>query len=556
MPVKLPGYVFDPETNRYYKEVRRSEESSSNHKVMQRITLSSAKKKRKTRRTEGAQGPPRGSHPSPSPSAPTDRRMYPDHGNFSTLERLLFHRECGNPEVSRSWSRLCYESTRGVFMQELRNVPNLWFGEASRGPVGSQNGRASAAAVRGPALSTNQRTQVHFNAFLGASGGYLWSRAATNKVVSDDALVCTCFVPERAAVHRGPNMSPYFRAGPIDPATVHVRATHTMYPTKSPAIHVGSLPLSSTHRAHVFGFLGSGLEPGKVVVHKPTHQQDLLPKTLCLADSSLHCGYRGASTLVHKSGGTIWTAKCLDRGPLLSLGERESARVLQVSAERMACLSVVKYTSDVLAQACVPQRSLVIHGLRNGHLHLCDWRAASKDRTLAKCKAGRSITEIVAVPGDPNQFAILGYMQLPRLWDVRMQRHLVKYASSHLALLDQQLGIPAEVLDTLKVAGTSSLRVSSDAKIVGCVKRLKSVTDATSALDLIQLWSLKTGKPIGVSTDNGYRGRTCKDFIFLEDAVASRLNLPTNSMALIEQSTAREASVREVRETIKVISLY
>ena len=50
MPLEIPGFVYDPETNRYYKQASRSQESSNSQKVIQRITVSKAAKKRRTQR--------------------------------------------------------------------------------------------------------------------------------------------------------------------------------------------------------------------------------------------------------------------------------------------------------------------------------------------------------------------------------------------------------------------------------------------------------------------------------------------------------------------------
>ena len=270
-----------------------------------------------------------------------------------------------------------------------------------------------------------------------------------------------------------------------------------------------------------YGFMGSGQEHGKVTVS---------PSTVSPLD---------ATARYNAVKGTLWSAQYLDCGPFLSVGESDRASLLQVSNASLQNLHCRYYGSDVLAQASVGDRSLVLHGLRNGKVHLTDWREAKA--SVGVCKAGRSITELVSLPQDSHQFAVLGYSQLPRLWDTRMLRPLVKYASSHLETLDglrESFGSslsPAatDMLDTLKLRGTRSLRISSDCTLLGCIKELKSLASSMS-LNLIHLWSLKSGKTMTISMD--LKGRSFKDFMFLPPNLSTQLNLPANSMFVVEQS--------------------
>jgi len=329
--------------------------------------------------------------------------------------------------------------------------------------------------------------KVHFNAVLNASHGFLWSRGASNRVF-DDRLVVTNFAS----------------------------AASQAYPTKSPVIWT-----HCTESQCFYGFMGSGQEHGKVTVS---------PSTVSPLD---------ATARYNAVKGTLWSAQYLDCGPFLSVGESDRASLLQVSNASLQNLHCRYYGSDVLAQASVGDRSLVLHGLRNGKVHLTDWREAKA--SVGVCKAGRSITELVSLPQDSHQFAILGYSQLPRLWDTRMLRPLVKYASSHLETLDglrESFGSslsPAatDMLDTLKLRGTRSLRISSDCTLLGCIKELKSLASSMS-LNLIHLWSLKSGKTMTISMD--LKGRSFKDFMFLPPNLSTQLNLPANSMFVVEQS--------------------
>ena len=456
------------------------------------------------------------------------------------------HRECGNlPSSAKCWTRLCYErEAKGLFLEELHFNLNLWNVQQEQIILRDQRqGRTTNAMNRNPVL------RHHFNALLGTTAtgdktsSYIWSRGASDKLVSDDALVCSCFVPDRDTAgmrcedSRQMTWSSLLRSRQKRHAKnlVKIDAKHTRYYTKSPAIHVSHVP---QHNAYVFGFMGSGLESGKVVVHRSKYAHQMLPAQVCVVEESqaLHSG-----TLVYKTGGTIWNAELLDGSHLVSMGEREASRILQIGEARIQSVWKAKYTSDVLAQAAIRDRSVVLHGLRNGQVHLADWRtrARSESRSLMSCKAGRSIMEILSVPQDPHQFAVLGYSQLPRLWDIRMQRPIVRYASSHLDTIDllhAEFGdkLPMNTIDSLKLGGTKSLRISSDNTLLGCIKQLKSVS-FTASLDLIHIWSLKTGKTVSLSKHKGLKGMGYKDFLFLDDRYTSQLNLPANSMICVEQ---------------------
>ncbi|QDZ25197.1 hypothetical protein A3770_16p77150 [Chloropicon primus] len=481
MPVDIPGFVFDPVTNRYYKAASRSEESSSANRVLERIAVHRGEskkgcgsghkhwnrrrrsaKKRRTSEDKGAGVASDGSGDSVG-------SLGSSHGEIcDTILRLIRHRECGRlplTAASTGVQRLCYETRRGVKVAERRNVTNAWFGEAQATTGRRHEGQRVA------------RTKVHFNFILGNGSGYVWSRGATNKVATDDALVCTCFVPtfvDRATVLSGRKKP----AGPADRSldeSCRIRATHLNYPTKSPAIHVSEMGQAGRKKAFVFGLMGSGLETGKVVVHMPKHCNQLLPRTV-LCSSGSETASRQGTTLIYRASGTLWTVQNLGVG-FLSIGERESARVLQIGDGAIRSLWQARYGSDVLAQACVPGAGMVLHGLRSGWVLGADCRTR---RSVVKCKAGRSIQELVVNPRDPHQFAVLGYEQFPRLWDTRMVRPLVKYhgASS-----------PAS-------KGTANLRISWDGDLLGCsTSRLQTPS--------LSLWSLKTGKEVSVVGGNG-----------------------------------------------------
>ena len=85
MPVSIPGFVFDPATNRYYKEAPRSQESSSANTAMRRIAVQRFEA-RNAQRREAAKKRPRGGpgrdprgpaqHPKRPETPPTPRQLW------------------------------------------------------------------------------------------------------------------------------------------------------------------------------------------------------------------------------------------------------------------------------------------------------------------------------------------------------------------------------------------------------------------------------------------------------------------------------------------------
>ena len=420
--------------------------------------------------------------------------------------------------------------------------------------------------------------RIHFNAFLGCTNntppGYFWSRGASDNLVSDDTLVCTCFVPsgrkkssmkkdfslamdeDESSESEGeligdrfwPPTAQQTRRGrtpkfqeKMDSSPVKIEARHNRYSTMSPAIYVSQMRQHPS--LYVFGFMGSGLECGKITAHRTRFAHQMLPQDVCTSKESVAAG-----TLVYKTGGTVWNAQCLDDSSLVSIGEREACRVLSIGEARIQSAWRARYASDVLAQAVIQDKCAMVHGLRNGQIHLADWRVncahrsqSSSSSPSSKCTtAGRSITELLSVPQDPHQFAVLGYSQLPRLWDIRMQRPVVRYTCSHLDALDtiqdDFQALPMSTIDSLKLGGTKSLRISSDCTLLGCIKQFKSITLPGISLSLIHIWSLKTGKTVSISTTGeSLKGRSVKDFAFLDDKHTAQLGLPINSMLSLEQ---------------------
>ncbi len=479
--MEIPGFVYDPATNRYFKKVKgQSEQSSSSQKVMQRITVtrhvaSRSKKRKQKQRHQGGGGSGSGAQQPACKhhhnhnhgrqrggndnggvaggelvSTPLQRRLCAASKDFNTVGRLLLHRECGNlPGRGQSvWPRLCYESERGVELRVARGVQHAWWFETlGILPQWGANGRRLGMPIHTQQQQRQQQQQggrsapCHFTALLSTTaehGGYLWSRGATDRVVSDDILVCTRFASggERGSAGTSAPAAMAAMANWSGPAShfprgggqaegegegegeAALQAEHTLYRTHSPAIH--ACQVRPYPGVYLFGFMGSGNEPGNIRVAR---------------------GLSGRP-VTYSAGGTVWTAQHL-LGPLCSIGEREGARVLALGEASIESVFRLRYPSDVLAQACIEDKHVMVHGLRNGQIHLADWRAppsrsqqASRGRLAGSvegsegpgraAKAGRSITELVSVPGDPHQFAVLGYCQLPRLWDVRMGRALVK----------------------------------------------------------------------------------------------------------------------------------
>ena len=496
MPVSIPGFVFDPVTNRYYKEAPRSQESSSANTVMRRIAVQRFEARNAQRRKNAAKKRPReggqGGTPGDRPSTLNDRRLHPHHGNYGTLGRLLAHRECGRLPCSRMVQRLSLENDRGM-RAEKQIVHGRWLGPS-------------------PAISIST---VLGTTRISPFGPFVWSRGATNKLLNDDYLILTSL----AAVKPGERMNVF----------------HLNYPTKSPVIHVSDLG----DRSYAFGLMGSGLEAGRVVVHRPAKPQDLINQRIFAKDGRLTdaAGEAGraversnGTTVEYSAGGTLWSVSSL-ADDCLSIGERESARVLRVGESSIQSLWRARYRSDVLAQGCIRDRNLVLHGLRNGCVHLADWRVeeqrGSNGGGVLKCKAGRSVVEVCGNPRDPHQFAVLSYQQLPRLWDVRMCRPLAKYAAPHPACSPVPLDGLVDSIDTLKLSATSGLRISPDGSLVGCVASYKSIAGEGSQLDLLKLWSVKTGKALRVTGE-----RTLADFDFLQDDLCAKMSMPQGNTLL------------------------
>ena len=113
------------------------------------------------------------------------------------------------------------------------------------------------------------------------------------------------------------------------------------------------------------------------------------------------------TTVEYSAGGTLWSVSSL-ADDCLSIGERESARVLRVGESSIQSLWRARYRSDVLAQGCIRDRNLVLHGLRTGvsTWQTGGWRSSGAMAGVLKCKAGRSVVEVCGNPR-PAPVAVL-----------------------------------------------------------------------------------------------------------------------------------------------------